>query len=416
MAGMADNHRMSRKSFAVAGILALAIFACPGSAATKYSKRAKVQKPPELVKLEKAVAAQWSDYKTQHGIPAGGLAVYVATPEGNYFASSGMAPGNGPDTHFRVASITKTFTAAAIMLLNQQGKLRIDDTIVSPMPGQSAPYVPDSAEFNIPYKSRITIRQLLAHTAGVFDVTNEAIPATCPVPYANKNYPLYVIQELHVPNHQFTPEELVGVVAKCQLSYFAPASGHHYSNTGYSLLAIIIQQVSGMSYDQFILQNLIAPNGLSTTSVPMLATDQSLPSPYASGYVYEGGAVTDVTRSNMSMNIAEGNIVSTPADLARWIRRLLRGEAGPNAASVADMMTPTPQSGNRYGLGLISAPGLGYGHNGAHEGYMAYMLYDPSVDVAVIVYISVWDVKNLMTDEAALLLQMVSEARAAAGY
>ena len=284
------------------------------------------------------------------------------------------------------------------------------------MPGQSAPYVPNGAEFNIPYKSRITIRQLLAHTAGVFDVTNEAIPATCPVPYAGKNYPQYLTEGLGERNHQFSPEELVGVVAKCQLSYFAPGSSHHYSNTGYSLLAIIIQQVSGMSYDQFILQNLIAPNGLSTTSVPMLATDQSLPSPYASGYVYEGGAVTDVTRSNMSVNIAEGNIVSTPADLARWIRRLLRGEAGPNAASVAEMMTPTPQSGNRYGLGLISAPGLGYGHNGAHEGYMTFMLYDPNIDVAVIVYINVWDVKNLMTDEAALLLQVVNEARAAVGY
>ena len=368
------------------------------------------------MKLQQAVSADWAGYKAQYGLPAGAIAVYVTTPGGNYSASAGMAAGNGPNTHFRIASNTKTFTAAAIMLLNQQGKLRIDDMIVSPIPGQTNPYVPNTAQYNVPYKSQITIRQLLSHTAGVYDVTNNVIPSCAvPVPYVGEYYSQYVEGDLNDPNHQFSPAELVGVDAKCQIDSFVPGAQYSYTNTGYSLLATIIEQVSGIPYDQFILQNLITPNGLSATSVPMLGTDQGLPLPYASGYVWDGNAVSDVTQSNMSFNIAEGNIVSTPADLAQWVRKLIRGEAGPNAASVAAMMTPTALSGNVYGLGLIVSP-LGYGHNGAHAGYLSLMIYDPSIDVAAIIYCNVWDLNNLTTAQLPFLTQVLRDARTALGY
>ena len=252
-----------------------------------------------------------------------GMAVYIESPSGNYFASSGMASSVDQFTRFRIASNTKTFTAAAIMLLYQQGKLQIDDPVNALIPGQGIPYVPATAQYNIPYKSTITIRQLLSHTAGVFDVTNELIPSTAPVLYAGQNYVLYT--EAIDPNHQFSPDELVGVDAACQLSYFAPGASYKYSNTGYSILATIIERVSGMTYDQFVTQNLIVPNGLSSTSVPMLATDRSIPTPFNPGYALCQGVMTDVTEDNMSVNIAEGNIISTPADLARWISRLFGG-------------------------------------------------------------------------------------------
>jgi D-alanyl-D-alanine carboxypeptidase len=117
----------------------------------------------------------------------------------------------------------------------------------------------------------------------------------------------------------------------------------------------------------------------------------------------------------MSVNIAEGNIISTPVDLAQWVRKLIRGEAGPNAASVAAMMTPTALSGNGYGLGLIVSP-LGYGHNGAHAGYLSLMLYDPSIDVAAIIYCNVWDENNLTTAQLPFLTQVLRDARTALGY
>lgn len=367
-------------------------------------------------KLQASVNADWTQYQQTHGIPGGGMAVYLETPTGNYFASCGMPAGVDQNTRFRIASNTKTFTAAAIMLLNQQGLLNIDDTIVSNIPGQAAPYVPNTAQYNIPYKSSITIRQLLSHTAGVFDVTNADIPSSCaPQPYAGQSYITY--QETIDPNHQFTPDEFVGVNAACQLSYFAPETGYKYSNTGYSLLAIIIERVSGLPYDQFVEQNLTALNGLASTTVPMLGTDQTIPPPFTPAYLWINNMFPDVTESNMSANIAEGNIISTPADLARWIKRLITGQAGPNAASVAAMTTPTPQSGSsNYGLGVSYTPGLGYGHEGAHQGYLSLMDYDPAVDVTTILYFNVWDYANLFTDQGPLLRQAAKDARAAVGY
>jgi len=300
------------------------------------------------------------------------------------------------------------------MLLEQPGKLNIDDTIVSIIPGKAIPYVPSTAQYDIPNKAGITIKQLLSHTAGVFDVTNDDIPATCPVPYAGQNYLEFVMAT--DPNHQFSPGELVGVDATCQLSYFLPGAGYKYSNQGYSILATIIERVSGATYDQFLLQNLIQPNGLASTLVPMLGTDQTIPLPYNPGYIYENGVLRDVTQSNMSANIAEGNIISAPADLAKWVRRLIRGEAGLNSASVEKMKTRTPQSGNNYGLGIFYANGLGYGHNGAHAGYLSLMVYDPSVDVTTILYFNIWDSANLLAKQMPLLTRAALDARAAVGY
>jgi D-alanyl-D-alanine carboxypeptidase len=368
-------------------------------------------------KLQASVDSSWSDYKDQHGVPGGGLNVYIETPAGNYFAASGMPAGTGSNTHFRVASNTKSFTSAAIMLLYQQGKLGIDDTIGSAIPGRAIPYVPATSAYDIPNKGSITIRQLMNHTAGVFDVTNEYAPDTCPAPYAGRNYLLYVREDLGDYSHQFSPEELINVNAVCQSTYFVPGGGYHYSNTGYSLLAVIIERVSGLSYDQFITQNLIIPNTLSSTSVPVLATDKTIPAPYADGYLFANGAFIRVTEDNMSGNIAEGNIISTPTDLARWIRRLIRGEAGLDAASVGIMKTATAQSATmNYGCGIQYYGSLGYGHTGAHSGYLSLMAYDPVTDVTVISYFNVWDDANLVTTQAALLFKAAEAGRKAVGY
>jgi D-alanyl-D-alanine carboxypeptidase len=371
--------------------------------------------PSPSERLQAYVDVTWNNYKEIHGLPGGGMAVYLETPTGNYFASSGMAAGVDQNTRFRIASNTKTFTAASIMLLQQQGKLDINDFIVSNIPDTSNPYVPDTPQYNIPNKASIRISHLLSHTAGVFDVTNDNIPDSCAAPYAGQNYVGY--QGAIDPNHQFTPDELVGVDATCQLSYFLPGTDYKYSNTGYSLLAIIIERVSGLSYDQFVVQNLIAPNALASTTVPMLGTDQTIPSPFNPGYIWYNDVLGDATESNMSANIAEGNIISTPADLARWIKRLITGQAGPNAASVAAMTTPTPLSGSsNYGLGISYTAGLGYGHEGAHIGYFSLMDYDPTANVTTILYFNVWDYANLKTDQGTLLRKAAKDARAAVGY
>jgi D-alanyl-D-alanine carboxypeptidase len=371
--------------------------------------------PSTAQRLQASIDADWALYKERHGVPGGGLAIYIETPTGNYFASSGMDVAVDENTRFRIASNTKTFTSAAIMVLNQQGKLNLDDKIVSPIPGSADPYVPAGIDYDIPYKSDITIRQLLNHTAGVFDVTNQDIPDTCPQPYAGKNYLEYVIVDRNDPDHSFTPDELIQVVADCRIYNAAPGDRYHYSNTGYSLLAIIIERVSGAPYDRFVGDHLILPNDLVSTSVPMLAADKKIPSPYADGYLYEGGRLLKVSEDNMSGNIAEGNIISTPADLALWIRRLIRGEAGPDAASVEAMKTPSPKS-STYGLGIQYISVLGYGHTGAHLGYLSVMTHDPACDVTLVMYFNIWDYENLLTDQATLMMKVAGDARKITGY
>lgn len=366
-------------------------------------------------RFQASVSTNWTQFKQAHGLPSGGVAVYAETPSGSYFASSGMPAGVNPNTRFRAGSNTKTFTAAAIMLLNQTGSLDIDALITSNIPGKGIPYVPATAAFNIPNKAGITIRQLLSHTAGVFDISNQEVPATAACPYAGQSYITNVLAT--DPNHQFSSDELIGVIAACQISHFAPGGGYHYSNAGYWLLSTIIERVSGISYDQFVLNNLITPNGLSSTTIPMLGTDQTLPAPFTPGYIYDGGVTTDATLANESASVGSGNVISTPVDLARWVRRLIRAEAGLNAASVAQMKTATPQSGTtRYGLGIFFTDKLGYGHNGAVSGYLSQMLYDPDSDVTTIVYFNVWDVPDLSPDQFALNVSIAQDAKAALGY
>ncbi|MBA4392099.1 MAG: hypothetical protein C0407_00945 [Desulfobacca sp.] len=381
--------------------------------------------PVPAEKLKASVDANWTQYKQAHNIsdnviPGAGIAVYLETPSGNYYASSGMGSTVDQNTRFRIASNTKTFTAAAIMLLHQQKKLDIDHKITSLIPGKAIPYVPDTAEWAIWRKADITIRQLLSHTAGVYDVdNNDTLSNPCASQqYTGKNYPSCVLAT--DPEHQFTPGELVGVNAATQLYFFNPGDvNYHYSDTGYSMLAEIIERVSEKPYDQFLMQSLVNPNGLTFTSVTMLGRDRTIPPPFNPGYVYEKPVMTDTTADNMSLHIGEGNILSTPADIARWIRRLIRGEAGINSTWLDLMKTPTAgalSQGKNYGLGISSMSGLGYGHTGANQGYLSLMMYDPAADVTTIVYFNIWDNANLLNDQSLLMVKAGRDARAAVGY
>jgi len=137
--------------------------------------------PDHQAAPQQLISRRWAAYTETLGYPsAGGAVLYVSTPAGAYFASAGMENAS-PGIHFRIASNTKTFTAAAVMLLQQRGLLDIDDVLTANILGTTTPYAPDSASYAIPYKGSITIRQLLGHKAGVFDVTNDLIP---PMPRA----------------------------------------------------------------------------------------------------------------------------------------------------------------------------------------------------------------------------------------
>lgn len=382
--GATEKEIVTKHNLIVLLVATLMLSSCSGDNSTQLTQE----------ELQNVLATEWQNFsqgKTNFG---GGLAMQILSPKGDYFISTGTGPNVDNTLHFRTASVTKTFTASAIMLLHQQGKLNIDDKITANIPGTNTPYVPEIGDYDIPYKNQITIRMLLMHRAGVFDVTNSPLPESVPPPLSGQTYVDYLFGL--DPNYQFTFDELVGIDARYQLSYFAPGSDYHYSNTGYSILGKIIERVSNKPYADFVRESLLVPNGLSETSVPVNAFDNKLPEPYAEGFDWDG-TLTNVTTSNMSGNVAEGNIITTPRDLAVWGSNLMHGKAGLNSFTVEMMKNGLPTSAtgtDTYGLGILYSPALGYGHNGAHNGYLTLMFYRPETDVTFVLFMNVWDVSE----------------------
>ncbi len=363
------------------------------------------------------LAEQWASYQEKLGVQEGGIALYLLTPENSYFAATCMQEEVDEHIHFRGASTTKTFTAASVMYLHQEGLLNIDDFVIDTIPGTSRPYLPDTPEYDIPYKNLITIRQLLEHRAGVFDVTNDSIPEDAAVPYAGMYYHDYVREVLGEEEHTYTFDELVEVVAVNGLSYWPPEGGFHYSNTGYAILGKIIERVSGLTYRGFVEKTFLKPLGLRGTSFPDRGDETTLPSPYAPGFTCFDGQVYETTEDNMSLSVAEGNVITTPHELALWLSLLLSGRAGLAPGTVALMtdISPTGEMHVWYGLGITYTEGLGYGHNGAHAGYMTVARYDPDEEVTVVVFSSLLNAEDVW-GQGAFKVELAQKARGIAGY
>lgn len=367
---------------------------------------------PLVAAIGNVVSSQW---QARYAGAPGGLTAMMITPTAEYFSST--VAGVGPDSHFRGASTTKSFTAAAIMLLDQRGQLKIDDAVTAPIPGSGKPYLPTTPDYAIPYKGQITIRQLLGHRAGVFDVGNIDIPSNVDAPYAGRRYVDWV-EETQGDQHTFTVDELVGVVAKNQLFTGPPGQAFRYSNTGYSLLAKIVEQVSSKTFAQFVHDELVVPNGLGETTFPDNGRVQDLPTPFIEGTTKLGGKFYPTTSRNVSWGVGEGNIVTTPANLSRWMRRLLKGEAGVDARQVARMLEcmPTGEEHVSYGLGIECYPAdLGHGHNGAITGYETVARHDAAVDVTVVIFSSLFDADDFQA-EGDWLYETARKIRAVAGY
>ena len=367
--------------------------------------------PPEA-QIKRVLESRW---QAAYAGQPGGLTAAVITPRGEHVASTIAGVGSG--SHFRAASTTKTFTAAAIMLLAQRGKLGIDDLIDANIPGTGTPYVPATPAFAIPFKNQITIRQLIAHRAGIFDVGNTDIPASADAPYAGQRYVDWATAQ-YGPQHTFTVDELVGVVAQNHLYYTAPGQAFHYSNTGISIATKIVERISGKSFAQFVKDELLVPNGLAETSFPDDGSVRDLPMPYVEGTLKLEGHYRDTTRANVSWGVGEGNVVTTPSDLARWIRRLVKGEAGVDAAHVARMIDcqPTYEEHVVYGLGIeCNPPDLGAGHNGAIAGYVTVARHDPVTDVTVVVNMSLFDADGFAA-QGEFLYATARDVRAVLGH
>ncbi|MEU0571910.1 serine hydrolase domain-containing protein [Nonomuraea sp. NPDC005983] len=265
-------------------------------------------------------------------------------------ASRAKVPVNGK---VRIASITKTFTAAVVLRLAGEGKVELDAPVEK--------YLPNVVRGSGNDGRLITVRQLLQHTSGMPE-HGKAIAGT-------------FFESQH---RYFEPRELVDL-ALTQKPLFAAGKGWSYSNTGYVLLGLMVQKVTGRPIGVEITDRIITPLGLRDTYWPS-AGEQKIrgahPSAYKSKTGKPGGELVDVSEMDPSRGWAAGQLVSTPRDLNRFLSALLGGKLLKPAMLEQMKRTvsvPGAPQGWGYGLGLTKTPlscgGLAWGHTGDVGGY-----------------------------------------------
>ncbi|MGP3935285.1 serine hydrolase domain-containing protein [Nonomuraea sp. KM88] len=257
-----------------------------------------------------------------------------------------------PEGHFRIGSVTKTFVATVVLQLADEGKLSLDDPISKHLPGA------------LPEGSPITVRQVLNHTSGLFD-------------YAGAGIPGWSVRDFRPVESRYdqTPEELLAV-GLSKPPYFKPGKGWRYSNTNYVVAAMLIEKLTGGSYADAITTRILRPLRLTRTSLP--GHRQSMPKPHARGYAVHKGKVVDATRINPSLEYGAGEMISTTADLARFLDALLGGKLTSTSALKQMRTTQPVADGMGYGLGLqkfdLTCGKSVHGHSGGVFGYITYAL------------------------------------------
>ncbi|MFE7129701.1 serine hydrolase domain-containing protein [Streptomyces sp. NPDC057638] len=235
--------------------------------------------------------------------------------------------------HFRVASVTKTFTATLLLQLEAEGRLSVEDTVEKHLPGVVRGHGHDGR--------RVTVRQLLNHTSGIYNYLND--------PALHQYGPAWLTHR-----HQtWTPEELLAV-AMSKPPTAAPGERFVYSNTNYLLASMIVERITGNSYEHELNQRLITPLGLHGTSSP--GTRETVPRPsgraYSTAQTQTPPPGVDVTEFNPSALRAAGEMISTAHDLNHFYGTLLSGRLLP-MAQLRTMTTTIPDLTGDHGLGLM---------------------------------------------------------------
>lgn len=257
---------------------------------------------------------------------------------------------DSPTTRFRLGSVTKQFTAACILLLEERGKLQIEDPVKKYLPDAPAAW------------DQITIFNLLTHTSGIPNFTE---------------FPDYRATEAKPT----TPEELVARFRAKPLD-FAPGTSWHYSNSGYVLLGYLVEKISGEPYSKFLQANIFTPVGMKDSGYD---SNTNVIPRHAVGYAPAPGGLVVAGYIDMSIPFSAGGLYSTTGDLLRWEQALYGGKVL-TAASLRKMTTPFREN---YALGLgVRKTANGdriFSHSGGIEGFNTWIGYIPAENLIVIV-------------------------------
>lgn len=340
-------------TFAFRPVAALAALALVAAAAPALAAPADLR-----ARADASLTASWPADRP------GAAAIVTERGRTVYTAGRGLADVERrtpvrPETIFRLGSITKQFTAAIIMQLVDERRISLDDPLSRfypdyPQPGATA-----------------TVRQLLNHTSGIQSYTG--IPGWMVEANTNRAY---------------TTDQLIAVF-RDRPSPSRPGERWAYNNSGYVLLAGIIERVTGMPWHEAVARRIVRPLGL--TSIRYGVGNESVPL-MARGYTDgPGGAVRPANLIHMSVPSGAGALIGTVGDLAKWARALHHGRVM-SAASYQLMIAPTRMadgSTENYGFGIGTADVRGrraIGHNGGIFGFSTDSLYLPEQDVFVAVF------------------------------
>ncbi|MDP4087699.1 MAG: serine hydrolase domain-containing protein [Bacillota bacterium] len=275
-------------------------------------------------------------------------------------------------TKFWIASITKLFTSAAVMILQEQGFLKVSDPIIK--------FLEDYPCFD----ERITIHHLLTHSSGIV------------------NYSALSDWEDVIQKQYYNEADFIDIFKDMPLE-FEPGTGRSYSNSGYYLLGIIVERVSGQAFEEFVRENIINKAGLTNTG---FIREYEVISHMASGYEYNGPVLVKGHFSEMTKIWPSGGIYSTVEDLYKWNKALHRGMFVSDI-SLSQMFT---DHGNNYGYGtdvFKKYNRKAVGHNGYYCGFLTQYYYYPDEGVFVCIlsnnsYMNVW---RLCDELAAIALE-----------
>jgi CubicO group peptidase (beta-lactamase class C family) len=254
---------------------------------------------------------------------------------------------NTPSTRFRIASISKQVTATAILMEQQRGSLSVDDPICEHLPPCPSAW------------GAITIRHLLTHTSGI---------------------PEYIDQPDFPGRHlPMTPAQIMGQVADDPLE-FPPGSHFSYSNSGYSLLGIILETVSGVTYADYVETEIFGPLGMADSGYEHDGDGLAV------GYTLNGVVARDI---DMSVPYAAGALFSTVEDLHRWDRAVAGGRLVPATALTDGAVgAPANHSPYTYGFGVFVGESRDHRivtHTGEIDGFVSYYAAYPDDGFSVVI-------------------------------
>jgi len=341
---------------ALLAVMTLGLSSCGSSGEKQFSQEIQSN-------LNKSVDAIMKKYK----IPGAIIGAWVPG-QGEWVVTKGVADtetGEAPkiDDHIRIASITKTLTATVVLQLVDEGKLKLDDTLNKFDLGLA-----------VPNGDKITIRNLLNMTSGLFSYT------------ADDSFWNTYVQD---PEKPWTPRELVEI--SIAHGAVAPPGGEYdYNNTNYILLGLIIEELTGSTAGKEITNRIINKLPLKNTTFP---SETAMPSPYMHGYTpnpdgeASAAATEDVSISSPTAGWTAGAIISNQADMKRWLEALRSGELLSPEMHKAQATFGPPNTAN-YGLGLMGFTSF-IGHSGEILGYNNAAYTQTKEDgVTIIVFIN----------------------------